>query len=67
MSLARKCNRCGIYFDYKKCHITVESRNPEYYDVEYDLCDDCKREFEEFMEGAKPKSLLERLLKVSGI
>ena len=62
MSLARKCDRCGKYYDGVRCRITVESRNPEFTDDEYDLCDPCKLEFEEFMKGAKPKNLLERIL-----
>ena len=62
MSLARKCDRCGKYYDGVICHITVESRNPEFTDDYYDLCRECKSEFEEFMKGVKPKNLLERIL-----
>lgn len=63
MSIARKCNRCGAYNDRRTCVIDVvdyaDYFNPE--DHSYDLCPGCKLEFYEFMEGAKPKNLLERL------
>lgn len=62
MSIARKCNRCGTYYDGVKCRITVESRNPEFMDDYYDLCDECEIEFDDFMRGAKPKNLLDRLM-----
>lgn len=61
MSLARKCDRCGVYYDGVKCHLTVESRNPEFTDDYYDLCGPCKLEFDEFMKGVKPKNLVERI------
>lgn len=61
MATARKCDRCGVFYEGVKCRLTVESRNPEFMDDYYDLCDECKLEFEEFMKGAKPKNLLDRI------
>jgi hypothetical protein len=32
-----------------------------YYDEEYDLCPECKAEFDDFMNGVPAPTLLERL------
>lgn len=64
MSLARKCDRCGTYHDGRLYKVTVEQMYPsvEYCDDDlYDLCPDCKIEFDDFMNGVKPNDLLSRL------
>lgn len=61
MSIVRKCDRCGGYFEGRLFEIDI--REPVDYDaVRYDLCNDCVLEFDKFMSGTKPKSLLERLI-----
>ena len=65
MAIARKCDRCGAYYDGTFGRITVESRDPEFVDEYYDLCRECKYELDDFINGVKPKNLLDRLLAIS--
>ena len=62
MSLARKCDRCGAYHDGRIYSLT---KTPmcllDEYEKEFDLCQDCMYEFDDFMNGVKPKDLLGRL------
>lgn len=62
MALARKCDRCGAYHDGRIYNLT---RTPMYVldedEKEFDLCRDCMNEFDDFMNGVKPKDLLGRL------
>ena len=62
MALARKCDRCGAYHDGRIYEIEI---SPMCYlnetHEEFDLCPDCKNEFDDFMNGVKPKDLLGRL------
>ena len=62
MALARKCDRCGTFHlgQINKL-ITTDNIPFEYNEHEYDLCDNCMNEFEDFMNGVKPKNLLDRL------
>lgn len=62
MGIARKCDRCGTYHDGRIYEVTIESSYYSAADEEHDLCSDCKNELDEFMKGAKPKNLLERLI-----
>ena len=63
MSIARKCDRCGTYHDGTIFSVDLSGRwTAEYGEYSYDLCRDCVNEFDEFMKGAKPKNLLERLI-----
>lgn len=60
MSFAKKCDRCGTYHDGLINRLTTTGHTllDEH---EYDLCDECRDEFEDFMNGVKPKDLLSRL------
>jgi hypothetical protein len=60
MSLAKKCDRCGTYHDGLINRLTTTG-HMLLDEHEYDLCDECKGEFEDFMNGVKPKDLLSRL------
>lgn len=61
MSIVRKCDRCGGYFEGRL--FEIEIREPVDLDgVHYDLCGDCVLEFDKFMSGTKPESLLTRIL-----
>lgn len=63
MSIARKCDRCGTYHDGRIYDVMVEAPYfSDECDEHHDLCRDCKNELDEFMKGAKPKNLLERLI-----
>lgn len=68
MSIARKCNRCSVYRDRRDYQVVVTDYSVpfEITDHEYDLCPDCALELDEFMRGAKPKNLLDRLLHKNG-
>lgn len=62
MSMAYKCNRCEKYHGYESNHkIVAVSKYGAISDDEYDLCPECKAEFDDFMKGAPAASLLERL------
>lgn len=62
MSVARKCDRCGTYHDNRIFHIDMEGPLGIEYDMKkYDLCPECESEFADFMNGVKPKDLLNRL------
>ena len=62
MAFAKKCDRCGAYHDGRIYEIEMK---PMCYmnevDEDFDLCPECKREFDDFMNGVKPKDLLGRL------
>lgn len=62
MAYAKKCDRCGAYHDSRLYEIEIK---PMCYlnerDEDFDLCRDCKSEFDDFMNGVKPKDLLSRL------
>ena len=64
MAIARKCDRCGSYRDGRIYTIRLEPPNwttaPD--EKDYDLCAECTCEFYEFMDGVKPKNLVERLI-----
>ena len=61
---ARKCDRCGKYYDknekiyksgsfkYTPKGIVDESINGKYYNAK-DLCDDCLEKLERFLNGAE--------------
>lgn len=62
MAAARKCDRCGAYRDgriYKLTKIPMYVLDED--EKEFDLCPDCIDEFDDFMNGVKPKDLLSRL------
>lgn len=62
MALARKCDRCDEYHDrqiYKLKVVPMHSLPEDEYEL--DLCPTCMDEFDEFMNGVKPKDLLGRL------
>ena len=71
MSVAYKCNRCGKHHDYDANHkITASGREKrdigfvgpvEFCDDEFDLCEECKAEFDDFMNGVPAPTLLEKL------
>ena len=70
MSMAYECSRCGTHHKPDKNHrITAHGKSGTigffggvaYYDEEYDLCPECKAEFDDFMNGVPAASLLERL------
>jgi hypothetical protein len=64
MANAKKCDRCGTYHDWSINHITLEDGRlfADYdTDVHYDLCKECRNEFEDFMNGVKPATLREKL------
>ncbi len=71
MSMAYECNRCGTHHKHDKNHkITAHGREKRgigfvgpitYYDEEYDLCPECKAEFDDFMNGVPAPTLFERL------
>ena len=63
MASAYKCDRCGKYHTYNTNHniYACGGRGDTYYVRRYDICEECKKEFELFMSGDSPKSLLERL------
>lgn len=70
MADVKRCDRCGAHFEkypgcYLKRHYTdLYNFEPVYETV--DLCVDCRSEFDEFMLGAKPKNLLERIRRMMG-
>ena len=57
MSKACKCDRCGKFFEPTnyptKPVYYVTKTPPGYCTIEYDLCDKCQDDLEEFMEGKK--------------
>ena len=65
MADVKKCDRCGVYFEkYPGCtlkHHWLDLVNFDPVYDNFDICTDCCTEFEEFMRGAKPKNLLERV------
>lgn len=64
MANAKKCDRCSTYHDGRINHIRLEIDNPFCgYDTDehYDLCKECRNEFEDFMNGVKPATLREKL------
>lgn len=53
MALARKCDRCGCYFDYidfTESRLTVVQTCLIAPDILKDLCPDCTEKLREFME-----------------
>jgi hypothetical protein len=62
MSWAHKCDRCGRYHDGRLYEVAVKPMNYMTEEEEdFDLCPACKSEFDDFMNGVKPKDLLGRL------
>ena len=59
MANVKKCDRCGSIYSVAKCGFAKFHGN--WRAKSYDLCDDCIKELEEFLKGAKPKNLLERI------
>lgn len=64
MAIVHKCDRCGKYCDRTPNEIdtTIYHALDGPSGNNYDLCDDCMDDFDEFMRGAKPKNLLDRIL-----
>lgn len=62
MSTAKKCDRCGTYHDGQINKLTTTDHD-RYVLTEhsFDLCDECMDEFNDFMNGVKPKDLRSRL------
>lgn len=63
MTLAKKCDRCGKYFELKDSRQidwpTIRYRNHEKRsiiegDVNYDICPECQTSFERWMKGDAP-------------
>lgn len=64
MALAKKCNRCGKYYDpypagnrnrcngIRKCFI-LDNGTVSYNNDAIDLCEECMKAFDEFMIGGK--------------
>lgn len=62
MAAAKKCDRCGTYHDGRIYKLTTRDPSPfEYNEREFDLCDECMNEFDDFMGVVKPKDLRSRL------
>lgn len=54
MAIARKCDRCGKFYDTPKCIQSVHvcrTRHP-YPDQIIDLCNDCQKKLEDFLGPA---------------
>lgn len=62
MADVKQCDRCGVHYKEGNRHF-VETFG-EWRAKEYDLCRDCCNELEEFLRGAKPKNLLERIVRM---
>lgn len=65
MAIARKCDRCGAYHDGLIYKVTVEVP-PAYVlrgeeEFTKDLCRQCLCDYIEFLNGEKPKTLIEKL------
>lgn len=62
MSMAKKCDRCKKCYEGTSYRIDISSYFGLEHDYEgYDLCPECKAEFDSFMNGAEPKSLIDRI------
>lgn len=59
MADVKRCDRCGAIYNVAKCRFG--KFHGEWKAESYDLCDDCVKELEEFLEGVRPKNLLERI------
>ena len=56
MAYAKKCDRCGKYYDYKPPKFEELNKKEIYKKINesFDFCDDCLEDFKVFMkEGAK--------------
>lgn len=47
MADAKKCDRCGEYYDDGKCKLRIYDRNPAFYNP-LDLCEKCETELEQW-------------------
>ena len=66
MATARKCDRCKTYHDGRINRVEVHKPMGLITDdLEYDLCVYCLEEFDEFMNGVKPETLLDRLKSIN--
>lgn len=62
MATVKRCDRCLRVFEGSKNEIGASTRGLEGLFADfYDLCDDCMDDFYEFMRGAEPKTLAEKL------
>lgn len=62
---AKKCDRCGAYYDNEKEHARESAFFDQIYKInsfmplgsntrkKFDFCPDCRKAFVEFMEGGK--------------